>query len=334
MSIPPSPPLRLALNLSNSPSASTSPASSPVVSTYGLPAVSSSPTDDNYKRERYLAGVDFLTIAPALLEELKKSSEPVPKKLDAAGATSCRRRPYSLSDTTFLSACSAAPEYRDQSSFPGDMNEFLTSPFDTPYDDFNTSPADDSPFSPDLNTSIMNDISSMDMYTDMHEHPLFDDLAASLYSFPYNLDEISKPAEPTKESAQRAASTSDPQSMLDAADFYTFSPQTPMLDLVNPSSLYPSPRVPTSRSFSPAPGRTLLPDLSFPSMLPHKLVTMQLLRQPLARRCLPSFPGSVLVCRHSAASEFLSFFIHYLRAFNKIQLERCQCVLAFLRPLI
>jgi transaldolase len=33
-----------------------------------------------------LAGVDFLTIAPALLEELKKSNEPVPKKLDAAAA--------------------------------------------------------------------------------------------------------------------------------------------------------------------------------------------------------------------------------------------------------
>jgi transaldolase len=31
-----------------------------------------------------LAGVDFLTISPALLEELKKSTAPVPKKLDAA----------------------------------------------------------------------------------------------------------------------------------------------------------------------------------------------------------------------------------------------------------
>ncbi|THV04618.1 hypothetical protein K435DRAFT_835329 [Dendrothele bispora CBS 962.96] len=31
-------------------------------------------------------------------------------------------------------------------------------------------------------------------------------------------------------SAQRAASTSDPQSTLDAADLYTFSPETPMLD--------------------------------------------------------------------------------------------------------
>jgi transaldolase len=33
-----------------------------------------------------LAGVDFLTIAPALLEELKNSTEPVPKKLDSRAA--------------------------------------------------------------------------------------------------------------------------------------------------------------------------------------------------------------------------------------------------------
>ncbi|KAJ7284697.1 hypothetical protein C8J57DRAFT_1289379 [Mycena rebaudengoi] len=33
-----------------------------------------------------LAGVDYLTIAPALLEELKSSSEPVPKKLDSQAA--------------------------------------------------------------------------------------------------------------------------------------------------------------------------------------------------------------------------------------------------------
>jgi transaldolase len=33
-----------------------------------------------------LAGVDFLTIAPSLLEELKNSTDPVPKKLEAASA--------------------------------------------------------------------------------------------------------------------------------------------------------------------------------------------------------------------------------------------------------
>ena len=32
-----------------------------------------------------LAGVDFLTISPSLLEELKNSTDPVPKRLDAHG---------------------------------------------------------------------------------------------------------------------------------------------------------------------------------------------------------------------------------------------------------
>ncbi|KAA1472650.1 transaldolase [Dentipellis sp. KUC8613] len=40
-----------------------------------------------------LAGVDFLTIAPALLEELKKSTEPVPKKLDAQAAAKAEPLP-------------------------------------------------------------------------------------------------------------------------------------------------------------------------------------------------------------------------------------------------
>jgi transaldolase len=35
-----------------------------------------------------LAGVDFLTISPALLEELKNDKSPVPKKLDAAAGKS------------------------------------------------------------------------------------------------------------------------------------------------------------------------------------------------------------------------------------------------------
>ena len=35
-----------------------------------------------------LAGVDFLTISPSLLEELKNSSYPVPQKLSAANGTS------------------------------------------------------------------------------------------------------------------------------------------------------------------------------------------------------------------------------------------------------
>jgi len=40
-----------------------------------------------------LAGVDFLTISPALLEELKNSTDPVPKKLDAATAAQAEPLP-------------------------------------------------------------------------------------------------------------------------------------------------------------------------------------------------------------------------------------------------
>ncbi|KAG1814791.1 uncharacterized protein BJ212DRAFT_1362218 [Suillus subaureus] len=40
-----------------------------------------------------LAGVDFLTIAPALLEELKNSTEPVPKRLDARVAAQAEPLP-------------------------------------------------------------------------------------------------------------------------------------------------------------------------------------------------------------------------------------------------
>jgi len=42
---------------------------------------------------RALSGVDFLTISPNLLEELKNSSEPVPKKLDAQEASAAAPMP-------------------------------------------------------------------------------------------------------------------------------------------------------------------------------------------------------------------------------------------------
>jgi transaldolase len=46
-----------------------------------LPALAILPSFRNVGEIKSLAGVDFLTIAPALLEELKNSTEPVPKKL-------------------------------------------------------------------------------------------------------------------------------------------------------------------------------------------------------------------------------------------------------------
>jgi transaldolase len=48
-----------------------------------------------------LSGCDFLTIAPALLEELKRSSEPLPKKLDAEKAKSLPLEKIHLDEKAF-----------------------------------------------------------------------------------------------------------------------------------------------------------------------------------------------------------------------------------------
>lgn len=57
-----------------------------------------------------LAGVDFLTISPSLLEELKKSTDPVPKKLDStAGKSSFSLGPtHSALDLIFRTSQIAA----------------------------------------------------------------------------------------------------------------------------------------------------------------------------------------------------------------------------------
>ncbi|KAJ7205167.1 hypothetical protein GGX14DRAFT_458604 [Mycena pura] len=52
-----------------------------------------------------LAGLDFLTISPALLEELKNSTEPVPKKLDSQAAAK-------LDPTPKVSYLDNEPEFR------------------------------------------------------------------------------------------------------------------------------------------------------------------------------------------------------------------------------
>jgi len=47
----------------------------------------------NIDEIKELAGVDFLTIAPALLEQLKNSTAPVPKKLDSHTAAQAKDIP-------------------------------------------------------------------------------------------------------------------------------------------------------------------------------------------------------------------------------------------------
>lgn len=56
-----------------------------------------------------MAGVDFLTISPSLLEELKNDTSPVPKKLDAASGKSFSAWGLGGADPATTSAASAAP---------------------------------------------------------------------------------------------------------------------------------------------------------------------------------------------------------------------------------
>jgi len=53
---------------------------------YGYKTIVMGASFRNIGEIKALAGVDFLTISPSLLEELRKSTDPVPKKLDAHGA--------------------------------------------------------------------------------------------------------------------------------------------------------------------------------------------------------------------------------------------------------
>ncbi len=69
-----------------------------------------------------LAGVDFLTISPALLEELKNSTAPVPKKPSATTGTPTSQ---ALSDAFFLNQFfSAAQEPLEKVTFVDNEPEF------------------------------------------------------------------------------------------------------------------------------------------------------------------------------------------------------------------
>ncbi|KAK1232748.1 hypothetical protein PQX77_004106 [Marasmius sp. AFHP31] len=155
----------------------------------------------------------------------------------------------------------ASPEFRNLPSMDSPAvtspNSFLTSPFDTPlqqfdtsplidfadtyngtsplldtplFDDFNTSPIDDSPFLDMLNTPVMDGVDGVEMYT--NGSPLFDDGGVGKY----------------KELEQQVKSTTA-QAGWD--QLLKLSPQTSNLD---PSLVYPSPSLPSEQSFSaPSP---------------------------------------------------------------------------------
>ena len=182
------------------------------------------------------------------------------------------------------SAYTASPEFKDLNSFEHssssvDMEELLTSPLDQflafPQDNFssfpeqhltspicavpslipdayNESPFGESPFEDFLKTPVV-PLDSNVMLTgfmedmDYNSGPLFNDPATALLK----QAEQAKPAE-------------DVPSQPDFNSLYTMSPETPVLDTFKSPSLYPSPRLPSSRSAfpSPAPSTSSLPSAS------------------------------------------------------------------------
>ncbi|KAJ7634922.1 hypothetical protein FB45DRAFT_910258 [Roridomyces roridus] len=129
-----------------------------------------------------------------------------------------------------------SPLFNDSpSSF--DVDSYLTSPFETPYDDFATSPADDSPFSDFLTTPVLPSADS-----DMLTEPLIEDVGYSdnmslfggLSAYPtYEVTELPKTTTP--------------------AELYTISPTTPALDAVDPATtFFPKKRKSASGAPSPA----------------------------------------------------------------------------------
>lgn len=134
----------------------------------------------------------------------------------------------------------ASPEFQMTGSF----NEYLSSPFSTPYDDFSTSPMDDSPFAPDLSTPIMDAIDEEFGWSGMvsgMDEPIFTDAVSDLY-------DMLVVAEPAKQ----VAPVDTVAELLNSKHLYTIPPSTPALKSVD--SLYPSPRLPSvSTPAKPAP---------------------------------------------------------------------------------
>ncbi|KAF8207998.1 hypothetical protein K438DRAFT_1961508 [Mycena galopus ATCC 62051] len=138
----------------------------------------------------------------------------------------------------FEDSGAASPLFEDNSgSF--DIDNYRTSPMETPYDDFATSPADDSPFSDCITTPVLSMAGDAKMLTG----PLIDDgeygdnmsLFGGLSTYSYE-------------------ATADPAPKLPpTGQLYTISPSTPPLDSINPAStvLPPKPKSTTSLSLTP-----------------------------------------------------------------------------------
>ncbi|KAF8887090.1 hypothetical protein BD779DRAFT_1528087 [Infundibulicybe gibba] len=207
-----------------------------------LNMLSQTPTDNTMAAEDTNPAA---TVAPADLQS--------PSQIDSEDTTDLQgiidviigetsHMPSWLLEThTLGSESTASPEFQSM-QYNQEMDDFLTSPLmSTPFADFDTSPLDDSPDTDYLTTPIMADWDAMTSPMVSNDLPLFG-----------GLPEIYSPSKPVIPVPPARAPNVDMDNM------YTISPATPALDFVDPSSLYPSPRLPVDRSSFP-PSSTRAP---------------------------------------------------------------------------
>ncbi|KAJ7029226.1 hypothetical protein C8F04DRAFT_44140 [Mycena alexandri] len=160
------------------------------------------------------AAADAATIAPV---PVAGAADPMQAIQDLLASPEFQNMDsFDFDPTSPLFSDTASPLFNDEASF--DVDAYLTSPGETPYDDFATSPAEDSPFSDFLTTPVMPMTDDSDMLTG----PLIEgdgyggDLFGGLSTYTYEA-----PAAPKLPSTEQ---------------LYTISPGTPALDSIDPSN--------------------------------------------------------------------------------------------------
>ena len=130
------------------------------------------------------------------------------------------------------------------------QNEFLTSPMESPFDDFLSTPGlRNDEFGPDFTSPL---IADGDEFTHFNDTPLFDDVGLF---------------EPPSSSAKRASAHSFPSVSLD--NMYTISPATPALDASSPLFAPPPPRLSVNQPTGTR--KNLTPDALIPIDAPVQL---------------------------------------------------------------
>ncbi|KAJ7826990.1 hypothetical protein B0H14DRAFT_2815956 [Mycena olivaceomarginata] len=239
------------------------PSTNELAAHYGLPQNLPPPPRPVHRRSSYQPApkssspvFDFDSIRKNYLTMLSQApSDPEPAATDHTATAPPPSASASAVDKA-LQDLMASPEFRDNFDATSplfedsgasplfeafDVDAYLTSPMETPYDDFATSPADDSPFSDFINTPVL----SMGNDTDMLTGPLIDDggygdsmsLFGGLSTYSYEVPAESAPKLPSM------------------SQLYTISPSTPALESIDPTStVFPKPKSTAPVPASPAVG--------------------------------------------------------------------------------